>query len=157
MPRNTICEQHRHKLHARSSVMFRLLFHREDVEADPAGESWWQSVHSTWGKPLSVYKNDWSKNMWGGRKTSSMTFNKIAYERFLIAAKFISSGKLAVVDRLHGHILATLLGVPHILIDNSIGKLSAYHGTWTKGCGLGQLAESTGQAEDMAKGFFGLS
>jgi pyruvyl transferase EpsO len=35
-----------------------------------------------------------------------------------------------VTSRLHGHILATLLDIPNIVVDNSYGKLSRYHSAW---------------------------
>jgi pyruvyl transferase EpsO len=36
-----------------------------------------------------------------------------------------------VTDRLHGHILASLVNKPHVLIDNSYGKNSRYVKAWT--------------------------
>ena len=44
-----------------------------------------------------------------------------------------------VTSRLHGHILACLLSIPHELIDNSYGKNSRYFETWTKPSGLATL------------------
>jgi pyruvyl transferase EpsO len=38
---------------------------------------------------------------------------------------------MVVTNRLHGHILCVLLGIPHFVSDNSYGKLSAFHGDWT--------------------------
>lgn len=38
-----------------------------------------------------------------------------------------------------GHIVSLLLGIPHILIDNNIGKLGDYFSTWTHDCPLGEL------------------
>ncbi|MEZ5847216.1 MAG: polysaccharide pyruvyl transferase family protein [Geminicoccaceae bacterium] len=37
-----------------------------------------------------------------------------------------------VTDRLHGFIIATLLGIPHIVADNAYGKISRYIDCW--GC-----------------------
>ncbi len=45
---------------------------------------------------------------------------------------FISSYDLVVSTRLHGHILALLLGIPTIMIDNSYGKNKRFYQTWLK-------------------------
>jgi pyruvyl transferase EpsO len=44
--------------------------------------------------------------------------------------RLLSKGRTVTTDRLHGHILCTLLGIPHVVIDNSYGKLSAFMDTW---------------------------
>ena len=31
-----------------------------------------------------------------------------------------------MTDRLHGHIIADLLGIPHVVLDNEYGKIAAY-------------------------------
>jgi exopolysaccharide biosynthesis predicted pyruvyltransferase EpsI len=46
---------------------------------------------------------------------------------------YTQRGRVIVTDRLHGHILATLLDIPHVLLDNTQRKLSSYHNSWTKG------------------------
>ncbi len=47
-----------------------------------------------------------------------------------------------VTDRLHGHILSSLMSKPHTLLDNSYGKNSGYFKVWTGRSGLGTLKES---------------
>lgn len=43
---------------------------------------------------------------------------------------FMASFDLVISTRLHGAIMALLLGIPTILIDNSYGKNSTYYETW---------------------------
>lgn len=43
----------------------------------------------------------------------------------------LSRGRRIVTDRLHAHILAVLLDIPHVALDNDYGKLSAYIDAWT--------------------------
>lgn len=43
-----------------------------------------------------------------------------------------------------GHIVSLILGIPHILIDNNIGKLADYYGTWTHSCKLGRFVPEGG-------------
>nr|WP_267951840.1 polysaccharide pyruvyl transferase family protein [Rhodococcus sp. MS16] len=40
----------------------------------------------------------------------------------------ITRGSILITDRLHAHVLAGLLGIPHIVLDNNYGKISSiYH------------------------------
>ncbi|KJL40821.1 polysaccharide pyruvyl transferase family protein [Microbacterium trichothecenolyticum] len=41
------------------------------------------------------------------------------------AVRLFAGRPLVVTDRLHAHVLATLLGIPNIVFDNSYGKISA--------------------------------
>lgn len=44
--------------------------------------------------------------------------------------RLLSRGRVIVTDRLHGHILADLLGIPHVVLDNDYGKIAAYLAAW---------------------------
>lgn len=44
--------------------------------------------------------------------------------------RLLSRGEVIVTDRLHGHILATLLDIPHVVLDNDYGKIAAYMQAW---------------------------
>lgn len=41
------------------------------------------------------------------------------------------SARAMVVDRLHAHILASLLGIPHVVLDNDHGKIGAVFNSYT--------------------------
>lgn len=60
-----------------------------------------------------------------------------------IAASEFSRYKIIVSDRLHGHILATLLRIPNILLDNSYGKNREFYNTWTYTDEISRFANST--------------
>ncbi|BEN29673.1 TPA: polysaccharide pyruvyl transferase family protein [Serratia marcescens] len=47
--------------------------------------------------------------------------------------KYFMDHSEIITSRMHGHILACLLGMKTILIDNSYGKNSGYYEAWTKG------------------------
>lgn len=49
------------------------------------------------------------------------------------AKKLFSKYDLIITTRLHGHILACLMGIPNIVIDNSYGKNRNFYNTWIKG------------------------
>lgn len=55
---------------------------------------------------------------------------------FLIVANgmmFLQRGRVVITDRLHGHILSTLLDIPHVVLDPVNHKISHYRDTWTAG------------------------
>lgn len=48
------------------------------------------------------------------------------------AKKLFSQYDLVITTRLHGHVLACLMGIPNIVIDNSYGKNRSFYNTWMK-------------------------
>lgn len=44
----------------------------------------------------------------------------------------LASARYVVTDRLHGHIMSSLLGRPHVVLDNSYGKLSNFIQAWPR-------------------------
>ena len=52
-------------------------------------------------------------------------------ERLRAGLHLLGAGELLVTDRLHGHIVALLAGVPQVLLDNSYGKLRGFWEAWT--------------------------
>ena len=48
------------------------------------------------------------------------------------AFALLARGECVVTDRLHGHLLATLLGRPSVVCDNSFGKVRSFYETWTQ-------------------------
>lgn len=95
--------------------------------------------------------SDWSKGGWGGQlgwhvyKTPGRLTSVLrglrasaAYRPILEtsgtrllkmnlghATKMFDGRRLVITDRLHAHVLATLLGIPNIVFDNSYKKISA--------------------------------
>jgi pyruvyl transferase EpsO len=59
-------------------------------------------------------------------------YRPLAEKRLQRGIRLLSTAEVVVTDRLHGHILCLLLGIPHVLLDTSNGKLSAFHRTWTR-------------------------
>ncbi len=42
-----------------------------------------------------------------------------------IGQRMLGRGRLVVTDRLHAHVLCCLMGVPHVALDNTYGKIAA--------------------------------
>lgn len=58
----------------------------------------------------------------------------------------LSRGRVVVTDRLHGHILSTLLGIPHVALDNSYRKIGNFIDAWTGGMDILRTATSRDEA-----------
>lgn len=69
------------------------------------------------------------------------------------ALRWLSQGRVIITDRLHGHILSLLMGIPHIVLDNSYGKVKSFYDSWTKSCSLVQWASSIEEALVLARAY----
>lgn len=58
-------------------------------------------------------------------------WNMLAQARLARGRALLERGQVVISDRLHVHILSILLNKPHVLIDNSYGKLGNLHKAWT--------------------------
>lgn len=53
-------------------------------------------------------------------------------KRVMAGASQLAKGRLIVTDRLHMHLISSLIRRPHVVLDNSYGKISRYIETWGK-------------------------
>ena len=60
-------------------------------------------------------------------------------------------------DRLHAHILCLLMGIPHVLLDNTYGKVRSFHETWTQASVLTVFEDDFPRAIDRARTWRGPS
>jgi exopolysaccharide biosynthesis predicted pyruvyltransferase EpsI len=74
------------------------------------------------------------------------THDLLAEERLTRGCRILSAGEVVITDRLHGHVLCLLLGIPHVLLDNNYGKVRGFHEAWTRGCPLTRWADSPAEA-----------
>jgi pyruvyl transferase EpsO len=131
----------------------RLLFQRQDKESSA------RKVEMTWDT-----KTDWDLLI--AAEMETICFFRRQLERFfrfkmdwlvmrlwlvyknrLIAKaeKFFLEHDFVITDRLHGHILASLLNIPNCVMDNSYGKNSGYVQAWTKPSPLVSMDDSAEQ------------
>jgi exopolysaccharide biosynthesis predicted pyruvyltransferase EpsI len=85
------------------------------------------------------------------RTLVSSTYRPLARQRLHRGVALISAASLLVTDRLHGHVLACLLGVPHVLVDNSYGKLRGFYDAWTASSPIVQWAGSPAEAASLVR------
>jgi pyruvyl transferase EpsO len=74
-----------------------------------------------------------------------------ARNRVAAGVKLLGRGRAVATDRMHAHILSTLLGIPHVVVDNSYGKLRSFYETWAANLEFAQWADSPSDAIEAAK------
>jgi len=58
--------------------------------------------------------------------------------------------KLIVTDRLHAHVLASMMQIPHVVLDNSYGKVRSIYDDYTHEFPSAHFASSLSEAREMA-------
>lgn len=72
--------------------------------------------------------------------------NSLARANLRRGFQLVSQAELLVTDRLHGHVMASLAGVPHIVVNDRFGKVEALWSTWTSGLPGARFARSWDEA-----------
>jgi exopolysaccharide biosynthesis predicted pyruvyltransferase EpsI len=79
-------------------------------------------------------------------------FSALAEQRIDRGLRLLGSARFVITDRLHGHILCTLMGIPHAFLDNSYGKIArfarAFDTVWDGVVRAEGLPDAIGAAED---------
>jgi len=78
-------------------------------------------------------------------------YGRVASRRVAIALDMVAEGEVLVTDRFHGHLLACMMGIPNVLLDNSYGKNRGLYETWTNRYEIARFAESPDQARELAR------
>lgn len=73
----------------------------------------------------------WAGTISPGTAVESSLYRKVARERVRKGIELLASARGVITDRLHGHILCALLGVPHVSVDTVQGKIRNFRETWT--------------------------
>jgi len=79
------------------------------------------------------------------------TLEPAARRQLRRGVRMLGRGRVVVSDRLHAHILCVLLGIPHVVLDNSYGKVHDFHRTWTSGSAVAHRAGSPSEALAIAR------
>lgn len=77
-------------------------------------------------------------------------WDAVARARIRRGCRLLSRGRVVLTDRLHAHILCTMLGIPHIVLDNHYGKVHNFIASWTNGNSLVHRASTPDEAVAMA-------
>lgn len=81
----------------------------------------------------------------------SRLWERAARRRLRRGCLLLASGRTVLTDRLHGHILSVLLGIPHFLLDNSTGKVRSFFETWTHSAPFVDWCETPAEALHRAR------
>jgi exopolysaccharide biosynthesis predicted pyruvyltransferase EpsI len=77
-------------------------------------------------------------------------YEPLARRRMALATGILARGRVVISDRFHGHVLASLMGIPNVLLDNSYGKNSAVYSTWSREIACAELAADPASAQQRA-------
>ncbi|KAH8895293.1 hypothetical protein GQ53DRAFT_616102, partial [Thozetella sp. PMI_491] len=80
--------------------------------------------------------------------------NQRAWAKSVAGFELLGSARFVITDRLHGHILSTIIGVPHVLMDSKLGKNINFHDTWTRDCACTRVASNIDEALEIARLWF---
>ena len=103
-----------------------------------------------------VEKTDWLEEtelVIEANQSTLETYDSLAKKRLIRGYCILSIGKIVITDRLHGHILSLLLGIPHIILDNNYGKVKSFYETWTKDSESAHWANSPIEALALARAY----
>lgn len=73
------------------------------------------------------------------------------------AVRLLSDAEVVVTDRLHGHVLCTLLGIPHVLVDDKYGKVGNFYDCWTSALRTARFARDRSQVPALVDELLGMS
>jgi exopolysaccharide biosynthesis predicted pyruvyltransferase EpsI len=86
-----------------------------------------------------------------GARIRLTLYNRSALLTVAAAARLVGEGQVVVSDRLHAHILCTMLGVPHVMLDSGYGKIRSFLETWPVTSELAHIASSADEAFAQAR------
>jgi pyruvyl transferase EpsO len=81
----------------------------------------------------------------------SGSFQSAAKQRVERGLDQLSRGKVILTDRLHAHILAVLIGRPHVIMDNSYGKIGNFYRAFTREASQVRYTTSLEEAISLAR------
>lgn len=77
-------------------------------------------------------------------------YEALAQEHFARGSALLAQGDVVLTDRLHAHLLCCLMGIPHVVMDNSYGKIGRFRSKWGTGTGICREANSWVEARELA-------
>jgi pyruvyl transferase EpsO len=91
-----------------------------------------------------------------GAAPLAAAWEALARDRVAFGHRLLSRPRAMVTDRLHAHVFAVLLGLPHVVLDTGYGKIEGFWKTWTHASAVARRAttveEALGVAEELAGG-----
>jgi exopolysaccharide biosynthesis predicted pyruvyltransferase EpsI len=82
-------------------------------------------------------------------RLGSLTLIRLNHANIANAVTLYGTSRVVVSDRLHAHVLAALLGTPHVVLDNSYRKVSTIYGDYTGQFATAHYATSVEEAREL--------
>lgn len=125
--------------------------------APPGTPSW-----STWARATAALQRRLLPRAERGRddplwRAAAATFEPFARAGVDQAMQILARGRVVITNRLHGHVMALLLGIPSVVLDNSYGKVHGVASITTDASPLTHLATGHGDALARARAILGES
>jgi len=113
--------------------------------------SMWYTLHRKATKGLDTR----ARYRGAAELAASKVRDRLASDRLAIGLSLLDPYDVVVTDRLHGHLLALLLGKKTVTLDNSYGKVHAYYDAWTSELPGSYWADSLDEALSIAESVAG--
>ncbi len=84
-----------------------------------------------------------------------LLWDSLAEERLLVNCRLLARGRVVITNRLHGHLLCLLLGIPHVICDTVPGDLITSSPTWPQLDPFTRVAATPAEAVAIAVGLAG--
>jgi exopolysaccharide biosynthesis predicted pyruvyltransferase EpsI len=100
------------------------------------------------------FHRTWESNLGATRRLHPVlaaTFDPLARRWMSAGLDLLASSHVLVTNKLHGHILCTLLGKPHVVLDNSYGKVLGAVDRWTGALPGVHVAHDADEAWELAR------
>jgi len=78
-------------------------------------------------------------------------WDQLAEDRTLRGCRILSRGRVVLTDRLHAHLLCSLMRQPHVVCDSANGKIFALRDTWRIDDPLVRFASTRAEAVEMGR------
>ncbi|CAL95873.1 polysaccharide pyruvyl transferase family protein [Azoarcus olearius] len=75
-------------------------------------------------------------------------YEHLAEWRMARGSSLLAEGQVVITDRLHAHILCVLMDIPHVVLDNSYGKIANLRTAWSTGT---EICHSTSDFDDAVR------
>jgi pyruvyl transferase EpsO len=83
--------------------------------------------------------------------TSRQVLPRLAEQTLANACRHLRRYDVVITDRLHGHVLCTLLDIPHVVLDDRNSKVRDFYETWSSDDPLSAFAKAPDEALDLAR------
>ncbi|UUU21995.1 polysaccharide pyruvyl transferase family protein [Streptomyces sp. DSM 40750] len=102
-----------------------------DWTREGADTEWRQAKETLWRSRARALCRAGSGDPAGAVPGLLAAYDGLARLQLARGCRLLTAGRVAVTDRLHGHVLGLLLGLPHVLVADRYGKIRSYWDTWT--------------------------